>query len=332
MSQWEAVILAASVGLVYLALLRLVDVNEREPIWALGLLLGCGFVVGSQLRLVVGTRLLDLTVWPAIAAREAGVLLALLIGFAAFHGIERWRGWSEVSDVMDGLVYGAAAGLGTSVGELFVRELDERGIVASLTAPPTAWFPAAAALSGLALGLAGGITGAAVVGARNATSAGQRAQWLAGGFGLAFAVHTTIDWLAHGDALSGDVSVWRAWLALVLPCAALAGAATYALRVERRLIAAATRAEIATGTASVAEVELVIQPVRRGLTYLSALARGRVRQCRLQMSLHNRLVQLAIVRSRADRQPSPRSTRELEALRAAIHRLRQELSAASRVP
>lgn len=327
MSQWEAVILAASVGLVYLALLRLVDVNEREPIWALGLLLIFGFVVGSQLRLIVGTQLLDLTVWPAIAAREAGVALALLLGFAAFRGIERWRGWSEITDVMDGLVYGAAAGLGTSVGELFVRELDERSLVAALTAPPTNVFPAAAALSGLVLGVAGGFTGAGFVGFRDATSLPRRLAWLIGGVSVAFIIHATIDWLAHGDALAGNASLWRAWLAIVLPAAVLVTATLYTLGVERRAIADAAREEIEQGTTDDVHVLLLTRPFRRTLGYLRALARGQLRACRLQMSLHNRLVQVAIVHHRARRRPSSRATRELEALRASIRTLQRELAA-----
>lgn len=52
MSEWEPITLAMTVGLVYMAVLRVVDVNEREPYRALGLLLMCGFAVGSQLRLL----------------------------------------------------------------------------------------------------------------------------------------------------------------------------------------------------------------------------------------------------------------------------------------
>jgi hypothetical protein len=112
-----------------------------------------------------------------------------------------------------------------------------------------------------------------------------------------------------------------------LPCPALAGAAMYALGIERRIIAEAARAEVAIGTTSEAEVSLVTRPVARLAVYLGACVRGRLRRCRLQMSLHNRLVQLAIVRHRVDLTADDRSTRELHALRIAVGRLRDDLEA-----
>lgn len=324
MGEWQAFGLSVGVGLTYLALLRLVDMNEREPIWALGFVLTCGFITGSQLRVIVGSPLLDLTLWPAIAARELALLLALLLGYAALAAVERWRGWSDITDATDGLVYGAAAGLGTSVGELFVREMSDRGLVATLMLAPSA--PVAAILGGLALGVAGGVTGAAFVVARDAPTPLRRISWFLGGLLCAVGVHATMDWIAHGDALSAQ-GYWRAWAALLLPCLAMIAAAAYAIRIERAVIARDAERELVSGVASAAELDLLRHPLRRTGTYLRTLGRGGVRECWLQMSLHNRLVQLALIHRRAARAPSPRLTRQVDAIRESIGRLREELAA-----
>lgn len=326
MGDWQAFALCATVAVAYLALLRLVDMNEREPIWALGLVLTCGFITGSQLRVIAGSPLLDLTIWPAIAAREAALLVALLMGYGALAAVARWRGWSDITDATDGLVYGAAAGLGTSVGELFVRELGDLGLVAQLTLPPTPMLAVASALGGLALGVAGGVTGAAFVVARDAPTRARRIAWFVGGLAVAVGVHAVMDWLAHGDALGGDWGYLRPWAALLLPCLAVLAAGVYAVRVERAVIARNARGEIAAGIASAGDVELLGHPLRRTRSYLRTLMHGGIRDCWLQMSLHNRLVQLALIHRRAARAPSRHLDRQVAALRESIGRLREELT------
>lgn len=326
MGEWQAFVLCATVALAYLGLLRLVDLNEREPVWALGFVLACGFITGSQLRVIAGSPLLDLTIWPAIAAREGALLVALLMGYGALAAVARWRGWSDITDATDGLVYGAAAGLGTSVGELFVRELSDLGLVAQLTLPPTPMLAIASALGGLALGVAGGVTGAAFVVARDAPTRARRIGWFVAGLTMAVGIHAAMDWLAHGDALGGEWGYLRTWAALLLPCLAVIAVAVYAIRIERAVIARNAEREIAAGVASRSDVELLGHPLRRTRSYLQTLSQSGIRECWLQMSLHNRLVQLALIHRRAARAPSLHLDRQVTALRESIGRLREELS------
>ena len=118
-----ALSLAVIVSLVYMVVLRLIDVNEKEPFWALAMVQFAGFIGAGLAFLLVPPffRTFDL-VGVAVTA-EVAKFLALAAAIAALEGIGRLRGWSEINGVVDGVVYGAAVGLGFAVGEAFAREL-----------------------------------------------------------------------------------------------------------------------------------------------------------------------------------------------------------------
>jgi hypothetical protein len=97
---------------------------------------------------------------PANAPRTNTTEIAQRGSFSLVLGaVARWRGWSEVNGLLDGVVYGAAAGLGTATGAAFTLEL-------LVGASPVGRSPSGGAtlagvtLSGLAQGLFGAIIGA----------------------------------------------------------------------------------------------------------------------------------------------------------------------------
>src|SRR4051794_32860624 len=118
-----ALTLAVIVAAVYVVVLRLIDINEKEPMWALGLLLGLGTMAGALLPLIVTSPTLEIGFRLPALAEETAKFVALAAGIALLAVIGRMRGFSEVNGVGDGIVYGAAAGLGFAVGDALTDQL-----------------------------------------------------------------------------------------------------------------------------------------------------------------------------------------------------------------
>ena len=118
-----AILLTGSVCLLYLLAIRLLDLNEREPLWAVLLLFGLGFLASGLLGLVVPRSTLIFSALRGATLQEVAKFTALCLGLVVLWIAGRVRGWSELHGPMDGIVYGAAAGLGFAVGETLVREL-----------------------------------------------------------------------------------------------------------------------------------------------------------------------------------------------------------------
>ena len=122
-----ALSLAVVVAAIYLALVRFMDLNEKEPLWAVGLLFALGAVSAVVLPLLSGSVVLELsTIWGPVA-EEAAKFVAFAAGAIALGMVARSRGWSEINGLMDGVVYGTAVGFGYATGEAFVRELSFGG-------------------------------------------------------------------------------------------------------------------------------------------------------------------------------------------------------------
>jgi protease PrsW len=307
-----AVSLAILVGLIYLVVLRLVDLNEKEPFWALGLALGVGAVAGVLLPAFVDSSTLVLEPFTGALAEGIALFLALAVVLVAFEGIGRMRGWSEVNGLLDGVVYGAAVGLGFAAGSALVSNLRYGALdeLLGTSAFDTLWT---AVLAGLASGLFGALIGA---GFGAAFESGDVERQI--GFpvaGLAGAIVTS--WLY---TLAFEGSVLRAWLGLLLPVAIVAALVVYALTRERRALESELVSELAEE-----DLRLLASPRARRSRYTKMVLAGDLDGWAAARALHNRAMQLALVKRRLSRMEGDRrEAAEIEAarLRAAIAELR----------
>src|SRR4029453_9361759 len=101
-----AVSLAVVVAVIFLALLRLMDPYEKEPLWAISVVFALGAFAGMLLPLLLSPTVLGLSIWWSAVATEMATFGALAVALAVLGGVARWRGWSEVNGLMDGVVYG----------------------------------------------------------------------------------------------------------------------------------------------------------------------------------------------------------------------------------
>ncbi|HEY7471003.1 MAG TPA: PrsW family glutamic-type intramembrane protease [Gemmatimonadota bacterium] len=317
-------LIVTAIAFVYLAILRAVDLNEREPLWSLILLLWCGATGAALVRLLVNSPVLTLRPVRAALIEETATLAAVGVGFAVLAAVGRWKGWSEVTDVMDGLVYGAAAGLGFALVDT-MWDLIGRPVGALAAVRPGAFATLwTAALGGLAHGIFGALIGIGCVASVLHRSAAESIGRALLGWALAVAAHVGYEVLAHGAALSGSTAVLRLWVALAMPLALVVLLALRSLFGERRAIRAELDEEAGIGgTPGPASGYLA-----RRRAALAALLRGDLRAHAAEKALHNRRVQLALARWRERRTDDParqaRARAEVESLRAAVRRLQEE--------
>src|SRR3954452_14895366 len=262
-----AISVAVLVATVYLVVLRAIDPNEKEPLWALALLLFAGAVCAAVAVAGVDPGFRTLSVLGVAVTAKLAKFVAIGLGIAALEGIGRLRGWSEFNGIVDGVVYGAAAGLGYAVGAVLVRELSSAVGVFDLA---DAAGPLDTLWTNVVFGLREGIFGA-IIGAGFAVA-------LTGGGGplrlgvplaalvAAIAVHIGYIELADGNTVSGDGV--RPLIALVLPVALIAVLMVQALRRERIAIAEELADEAAGGAVTDEELGLLRSPSRRRAAYL----------------------------------------------------------------
>jgi RsiW-degrading membrane proteinase PrsW (M82 family) len=324
-----ALALAVVVAAVYLIVLRVVDVNEKEPVWATLLLLVMGAVGAAVLSVLVHARTLHGTTVLASVSDEVTIFICLALGIGLLEALGRLRGWTEVNGVVDGMLYGAAVGLGFAAGEAFIRELHLNIgalTLAGANSPGDTLWPTL--LSGLAAGLFGGVMGAAFGLAVDATGMRRVALPLVG-LALAFGLQVGYLELAHGNALSGNGARVREWIALGIPALFFLALLLTGLRFEQRAIEAELQDDPVAATPE--ELRLLTSPAARRASYLRrAIARDAHGWVGLR-SLQNRQVQLALTKRRAARASDPAQRTELEAevehLRGAVAAARHHLQA-----
>jgi RsiW-degrading membrane proteinase PrsW (M82 family) len=320
----DALLVVLAVAAAYLVVLRFIDLNEREPLWCVVLFLALGNGAAVSLRLLVDPATLELTRLPAAFCFELATLAAFLAGVAILGGAEHVRGWSEFTDSLDGIVYGAAAGLGVAVGNTLIHELAPHASIFQTNLLTLAWT---SALAGLAYGLFGAIVGLGLGLTVDSQPSG-RVLGVALSFVCAVAAHAFYLWLEFGNTLGGASSLARVWLALALPLVGVVGAAVHALRVERSTIEAELASEVSSGLVTAGDLDRVRRRGRRAADYSIALISGRIGRLARMMTRHNRQVQLALTKRRLAAARSARRRtaleREVEHLRAAVVALRQE--------
>lgn len=328
-----ALSLALVVAAVYLVVLRVIDLNEREPLWALGMALGLGAVAAAIAGAVVdpGFRELE-NVGEAVTA-EGSKLVALALAVAALEGVSRLRGWSELNGPVDGLVYGAAVGLGYAVGEAFNRELlsgTDVGLSAGVSTLTLLWTTL---LGGLSEGLFGAIIGAGFGLALAARAQVLRVVLPLVGALAAMAAHLGYAEFAQGNSLSG--SFGRSLIATLFPLALVVLLMVYGLARERGAIAGELADEVDSGTVTEDELQRLRSPGARRAEYRSRIREGDFEGWLALRSLHNRQVQLALTERRSRKQKDPARRAELDAeaehLRASIQEMKAGLHGASPV-
>ncbi len=328
-----ALSLAVIVAAIYLAVVRFMDLNEKEPLWAVALLFALGAVAAGILYLVVGSRLLELTVLPAALATEAAKLVAIAIGVAALGAIARARGWAEINGIMDGVVYGTAVGFGYAVGETFIRNLAFAGTaLGAVNVSPlaTLWTTV---LTGLSDGLFGGIIGAGFGAAAAARTSGARVGYPIVGFVAAVIAHAAYILLATGNSLGGGQAVVRTWIALLIPLVFVVAVVALALGRERRAILEELANESESGVVSEEEFSLLRSFGARRAHYARLFMSGNFDDWLDQRALHNRQVQLALAERRlrgfTGAEERAEAEGDVERIRASILQMKRSEAAES---
>jgi hypothetical protein len=314
-----ALALAVVVALVYLVVLRLLDINEKEPLWALSIALVFGAVAAALVPVFTGATWL-LNAFGDAFFESIAKVVALLAALAIFNAIANLRGWSEINGLMDGVVYGATVGLGYAVGDAFVHQLTLGSTAAATVGSPLTvlW---STLLAGLRQGLFGAIIGAGFGAAVQARSAGQRIGYPIAGFVGAVIVHAFYFWLAHGSA-AGSSGSFRTIIAMVLPLLLVVGLMVTSLGREKKAIRDELEPETGSGLVTEADLALLENPRQRRSRYLQYLSRGDFDGWQALRTRQNRQVQLALAKRRAALETDPerkaRAQREVAALRSAV--------------
>lgn len=310
-----------AVSWIYLTLVRFVDVNEREPVWSLALAFVLGGAAAGLVRALVDPVTMVLSQWTGAAVEEVAKGIAFGVCLMIFAGIARIRGWFELNDLVDGMVYGIAIGLGYSLGDTFLRDLSP----SPFPIEPIAFRPGASivngALGGLGHGLFGGVIGLGVGLAVEARRNAAKLILPIVGLAAAVALNGLFRVIAHGNALGGQAGLYRAWLVVIIPLIALVAIGMLGLARERKTIATQLFPEVEAGVVTPGDLALLGSFWKRQLQYLRLLGRGKLHECLLLAGRHNRHVQLALAKARAlderDAEPSASLRREIDALRRA---------------
>lgn len=324
--------LAATIAMaaIYMILVRLIDFNEKEPLWAVVMLFLGGAGAAVALLLGVDSAFLELNLVPGVMATEAARFVGIGGGIAVLFAVGRSRGYSEINGLMDGFVYGASGGLGFATGLSFGREV----LMPSGNLPlPMQTFGGYGelALVGLADGVFGALIGIGFAAASEARTAVPRAAAPVGGFAVAVMAHVAYEVIGRGNSL-GDGALLRKWIAILLPIVAVAVVIFVALGRERRAISEELTAERDTGAVTPAELGVLQSMFARERMYLGRLFRADLGGWTAQRSLHNRQVQLALAKRRvASEQDDTRrlaSASEVARLRVAVFELKRALGIA----
>jgi protease PrsW len=323
-----ALSVAVAISAAYVVLLRLIDLNEKEPLWGLAFVVVTGGIGGAVAASIVapGFRVLE-TFGESITA-ELTKFVVIALALVVFEGVARLRGWSEIGGVVDGLVYGAAAGLGFAAGVAFARETsipvsatDLAGQTGTLA---TLW---ATALSGLSEGIFGAIVGAGFGLAIARRSTLQRVFLPLMALGLAVLLHAAYIAFDRSSSLSGDGALVRHWIALSVPAALVLAAIVWGLRQERKAIVEELSGEARQGVVTEDELTSLRSPHLRRADYARRFAKGDLDGWLALRALQNRQVQLALAERRLRRESNADRRRHVEnearALRNSILALKE---------
>lgn len=309
---WVAVIVA----IIYLILVRLADMNEKEPLWAVAVIFLFGFVGAIILMFAVDSTVLEFNLWGSAIWEEVVRFLALFAGILTLNAFSSSRGWSELGGMLDGIVYGATAGLGFAVGQAFVHDVmmpQHAGPLAAALAPSFGTLVWTTALKGLSDGLFGAIMGAFFGAAAYRRTAIERIILPVVGLAVAVVVHFGYRKLAYGNALGGSTGMMQLWIALLIPLAFIIALIIYSLAWEKHAIREELVGEAAGGAVTSDELAVLGGAVSRKGKYLGMLLSGQCRQYSASRAIANWQVELAMTKRRLSREQDPHRRQVLEA-------------------
>jgi RsiW-degrading membrane proteinase PrsW (M82 family) len=317
---------------VLLLLIRFIDLYEHEPFAAIASMAVWGSV-GATAFSYMGNGLLTPRLPPDLreafgAAISAPVVeevakgVALVVAFAVSAWLHRRYGFNRLGGLTDGLVYGAAVGIGFAFTEDLYYLVDLGGSFSEFIARRDFFGVGAlhhalyAAATGAGIGLAAwtrgalrrcllGLAGLVVAMLLHATNNGAVAVFVAAAHGLGAAAElmrsgstpSAVAAAAHNGAVLAALVTYGAFTAF--------GAATvYWLHRQRRVIRQELAAEVDAGLVDQRDVELASQYWARTLWYWQLTRIGELDRARLLRRLHIQLANLALLkrRSRADQQ------------------------------
>ena len=332
--QTTSLVATLVIAVAYLVAVRIVDFNEKEPLWAVGMLFVCGALAAVGLTLAVDNAFLELEVVPGVLSKELTRFLAIGAGFVGLTAVGRKRGYSEINGLMDGVVYGAAGGLGFATGLAFAQQLVIPATDLPLQTQSVIGY-GEVALGGLADGVFGALMGIGFAAALDARSALTRAAAPALGYLAAAASHLGYDWVAAGTPFA-DGAAMRKWVALLLPVVVVLVVMVVALRSEGRAIADELGSEADTGAVSADELRVLGSVAAREGLYLKTLLRGEIGAWTALHDLHNRQVQLALAKRKAagekDEARRLQTASEVARLRQAVFETKKALGRAAEPP
>ncbi|MCS7173665.1 MAG: PrsW family intramembrane metalloprotease [Armatimonadetes bacterium] len=327
---------ALSVVPFYAGLILLLDRHEKEPGWLLLGALLWGGVVATFFSLVfntVGSVFLQLLFGPQLGRQLSAPFLAPLTeetskGFAVLLIFFLWR--REFTNTVDGLVYGALAGLGFAATEnilYFAKAIREGGLTGL-----TLGFVLRAVVGGLGHSVYTACTGAGLGYARETMGPARYVAPVAGYFCAVF-LHFLWNLLASFALPAAVRSVGDAGLLLVplmafviegIPLLFLVVLAYFAWRREVAAIQEGLREEIEAGRMAAEHVALLTRPRERGRRLWSALTTRGPGAWNLLRQLYDAEVDLAFALWRQER---GEGGRDVQALRERVHALRERVEA-----
>ena len=324
----DALALAVVLAVIYMVIIRLMDLNEKEPLWAMGLVFGLGFIASMLLYLIVPTPTLELNfiVGPVIRGFVKVVAVGLAIG--ALEAIGRGKGWTEVDGALDGVVYGTAVGLGFATGVVFVRELVfgsalSGGLMDAAAGSELArLWPLAA--RGLSEGVFGGVAGIGF-GLAASRRRSDRTKLIAIAAVASIVLHVLYTIMTREFATTSAGRI-LALLGLILPIVVIIGIIGWSLAQERRVLKTQLAEEHKSGLLSDEDMGLLTSYGKRRGAYMKRLTSGDIDGWGDLKALHNRHVQLAFAKDRAAK-GDPDAPGEVERLRAAISAMQSPASA-----
>lgn len=312
----EALALAIVLAVIYLLLVRFMDLNEKEPFWALGVVFAIGAIAAVVLYSAVGSARLETGLVAGPLLREIGKILAVGVALYVLQVLGRGRGWSEVNGALDGVVYGMAVGLGFATGIVFVQELlAQQGLAFGLPTPSAIEQLWTLGLRGLVEGLFGAIIGAGFGLAAVEKNRGRRPLLVAGAAGCAIVLHVAFNLLTRGLAATASGRA-LALVGLFLPLVLVGAIIVWSLRQERSIIQTELAAERHSGVISDTDMHLLSSFAARRGAYLKRLSSGDFGGWADLKALHNRQVQLAFAKHRAAHDSTAQE--EVEHLRSAV--------------
>jgi hypothetical protein len=324
----ETLVVTAVMAILYLVAVRLVDFNEKEPLWAVLMLFVFGSGAAVALNLGVSSAFLELNLVPGTMAKELARFVAVGGGLGVMVAVGQSRGYSEVNGLMDGVVYGAAGGFGFATGLAFVHDvLTPASGIAGLGSSTIGGY-GEVALVGLSDGVFGALIGIGFAAAIEARAQVMKAVAPIGGYAAAVGAHLAYDYIGRANAF-GDGAVARKWIALLLPVLVVIAVSVVALRGEKQAINEELGAEKDTGAVNDDDLAALGSFFKREAMYMKALFTFQIGTWTALHGLHNRQVQLAMAKRKAsqekDQQRRLETAAEIAKLRSAIFELKKTL-------